>query len=101
MNVIGHAMKDKIDIEGIIKLIQEQEPDRLDIIAALRNCKGGHWSSSGYYHFVDSRNANQTGSQWQHDECIVLEQQNQGDIVIDLLKDGRMGGIEFIDLIEK
>jgi hypothetical protein len=100
-NVSGHAMKDRIDIEEIIKLVQGQEPARQDIIAALRNCKGGHWYSSGYYNFVDSRNANQTGSEWQHDECIVLEQQNQGDIVIDLLKDGRIGGIEFIDLIDK
>jgi hypothetical protein len=94
-------MTDKIDIEKIMKLVQEQEPDRQDILAALRNCKGGHWSSSGYYRFVDASNANQTGSEWQHDECIVLEQQNQGDIVIDLLKDGRIGGIEFIDLIDK
>ncbi len=94
-------MTDEINIEKIIKLVQEQEPDRQDVISALRNCKGGHWSSKGYYCFVDSRNPNQPGSEWQHDECIVLEQQNQGDIVIDLLKDGRVGGIEFIDLIDK
>lgn len=93
-------MTDKIDIEKIIRLVREQEPGREDIIIALQNCKGGHWSSNGYYQFVNSRNPNQLGFVW-HDECIVIEQVNQCDIVIDLLKDGRIGGIEFIDLIDK
>ena len=96
-----HAMTDKIDIEKIIRLVREQEPDREDIITALQNCKGGHWSSKAYYHFVDSRNPNQPGSEWQHEECIVIEHENEGDIVIDLLKDGRIGVIEFIDFIDK
>ncbi len=88
---LGYAMTDKIDIEKIIRLVREQEPDRDDIVTALQNCKSGDWLSKGYYQFVDSRNPNHPGSEWQ------LE--NEGDIVIDLLKDGRIGGIEFIDLI--
>ncbi len=101
-NVSGHVMTDKIDIEQIIKLVQEQEPDRTDLISALRNCKGGQWTSNGYYSFIVSDNKpNQPGSNWQHDESIVIEQEEKGDIVIDVLKDGRIGGIEFIDLIDK
>lgn len=94
-------MKDTINIEEIIKLVEEQEPDRQDVIRALQNCKNGFWSSNGYYQFVDSRNSNQTGSDWQHDESIVIEQKDRGDIVIDFLKNGKIGGIEFIDLIDK
>ena len=94
-------MTNIIDIENIIKLVKEQEPERQDLIFALHNCKGGHWSSNGYYQFVDPSNANQPRSTWQHNECIVLEQSDKGDIVIDLLMDGRIGGIEFIDLIDK
>ena len=95
-------MRDNIDIENIIKLVKEQEPDRQDIVLALLNCKDGHWSSNGYYCFVVSDNKpNQPGSNWQHDECVVIEQKEKGEIVIDLLKDGRIGGIEFIDLIDK
>jgi hypothetical protein len=92
---------DKIDIEKLMRLVREQKPDRDDIVTALRNCKGGHWSSNGYYQYVSSHNPNQPGSEWQHDEYIVIEQDNEGDIVIDLLKDGRVGGIEFIDQIDK
>ena len=90
-------MTDKIDIEKIIRLVREQKPERDDIISALENCRGGHWTSKGYYHFVDSRNPNQPGSEWQHSECIMVKQENEEDIVIDILKDGRVGGIEFID----
>ena len=94
-------MNDKIDLEKIIRLVREQEPEREDIITALQNCKGGYWGSKAYYNFVDSKNPNKPGSAWQHDECIVIEQENAGDLVIDILKDGRIGGIEFIDLIDK
>ena len=94
-------MNELIDIEYLIRLVRQQEAERQDIVSALQNCKGGHWSEKGYYSFVDSKNPNLTNSDWQHEECIVLEQHEKGDIVIDLLKDGRIGGIEFIDLIDK
>lgn len=90
-----------INIEEIIELVKQQEPDRQDVVQALQNCSGGQWTSNGYYRFVDSKNANEPNAEWQHDECIVLEQETKGDIVIDLLKSGRIGGIEFIDLIDK
>lgn len=94
-------MNEHIDIEYLIKLVKEQEPERQDLVSALLNCNGGHWSENGYYRFVDSKNPNQPNSDWQHEECIVLEQNEKGNIVIDLLKNGRIGGIEFIDLIDK
>jgi len=94
-------MTNTIDIKAIIKLVEEQEPDRQDVINALQNCTDGQWTSNGYFQFVSSKNANQTNAEWQHDECLVIEQKEKGDIVIDLLKDGRIGGNEFIDLIVK
>ena len=96
-----HTMSDFINIGEIIELVRQQEPDRQDVIIALQNCKGGHWTSNGYYQFIESKNANQIDSKWQLDESIVLEQDDKGDIVLDLLKDGQIGGIEFIDLIDK
>lgn len=94
-------MNDSINIEAIIKLVREQVPEQPEIIAALKRCSGGKWTSSGYYQFIDSKNANQPGAAWQIAESIVLEQENKGDIVLDVLKDGQIGGIEFIDLIEQ
>lgn len=94
-------MNDPINIKEIIELVKQQEPDRQDIIEAIQNASGGQWTSNGYYRFVDSKNANQPGAVWQFDENIALEQENRGDIILDILKDGRIGGIEFIDLIDK
>lgn len=94
-------MNNLINIELIIELTRHQEPNRPELVTALQNCKDGQWTSNGYYRFVDSKNANEIGAEWQIDESIVLEQEVNGDIVLDLLKDGRIGGIEFIDLIDK
>jgi hypothetical protein len=92
-------MRPQPDIQELIALCKQQYPDRPDVVNSLENCTTGYWSDQAYYRFVDSKNANQPGAIWQHHECIVLEQENDADIVLDLLKDGRIGGIEFIGLI--
>jgi len=84
-------------MQAIIALVREQYPERKDLIVALQNATGGLWTDKAYFQFIDSTNANQPGESWQHDDCIVVEKAN---IVIDLLKDGRIGGIEFLSLIE-
>ena len=90
-------MNKVIDINYLVGLVQEQEPSRSDLIDALNNCKDGFWENDKYYRYVVSTNANQPGAEWQHSEGIVLEQDSKGDIVIDYLMDGRIGGIEFLD----
>jgi hypothetical protein len=94
-------MEPTVDLNEIIRLVKRQQPDRDDIVSHLQKYPQGQWTRPGYYQFVDSTNANMPGAVWQHDECIVLEQENEGDIVLDVLRDGRVGGIEFIDLIER
>jgi hypothetical protein len=42
---------------------------------------------------------NKKGAEWQFDENIVLEHDKLGTIVIDFLKDKRIGGIEFVKFI--
>jgi hypothetical protein len=48
---------------------------------------------------VNSEKPNQKGSEWQFDENIILEHETEGTIVLDVLKDGRIGGIEFVSQI--
>lgn len=93
-------MKEKLfDIEWIIDLIKEQEPDRLDLITQLRKSDRKKWIRQPYVRFVSGERPNQPGSEWQIDENIILEHKTEGTIVLDILKDGRIGGIEFIDQI--
>lgn len=92
--------KPEFHINQIIDLVRAQEPSRLDIIAALEKVERKSWIRQAYIHFVSAERANKPGSEWQFDENLVLEHDTEGTIVLDLLKDGRIGGIEFLSQIK-
>lgn len=87
------------DIEWIIEMIKEQEPDRVDLIDQLKKSERKKWIRQPYISFVSGERPNQLGSEWQIEKNIVLENEKEGTIVLDILKDGRIGGIEFINQI--
>ena len=89
----------KFKIELIIDLVKEQEPKRTDLIEQLENSEIKEWFRQAYVHFVSGFRPNQPGSEWQFEECIELEHPTEGTIVLDILKDGRIGGIEFLNYI--
>ena len=47
--------------------------------------------------FVAPIRPNQIESKWQHDRCVVLEDELEGTIVIDVLKENEIDGIEFFN----
>ena len=94
-------MNEYININEIIELVEQQEPLRPDVIKALTECKGGRWRGNAYFQFVDSMNANQNGADWQFEENIIIEHPKKGTIIIDFLKDKKIGGFEFYELIGK
>jgi hypothetical protein len=85
--------------QWIIDLVKEKEPDRTDVISALSKCTSGKWESVGYIHFVNPENANEPGADWQFHESIVVEHYTEGTIVIDVLRSGKIGGLEFVKYI--
>lgn len=87
-------------IDEIIKLVKEQEPERTDIVQALKKCSYGKWASSGYYEFYLPGRKNKTPVM-KFKENIIIEHDRLGFIVLDVYQDGRIGGIEFIDLIKE
>jgi uncharacterized protein YuzE len=100
-----HCMETQSQVDfkpqWIIELVRQQEPSRLDVIEALSKCTNGRWESKAYVYFVDATNANQPGAEWQFDENIVIEHDTEGTIVIDFLKSGKIGGIEFVKYIQQ
>ncbi|WP_276371467.1 hypothetical protein [Chryseolinea sp. H1M3-3] len=94
-------MEGYFDIEWIVELIKEQVPDRLYLIEQLRKSGIKGWIRQPYVRFVSAENANQPGSIWQFYENVVLEHKTEGTIVLDILKDGRIGGIEFVSQIRQ
>ena len=86
-------------IEWIIDLIREEKPDRIDLIEALEKVNPTQWERQPYIYFVSGSRPNDPGSEWQFLESVVLEHPSEGTIVLDILRDGRIGGIEFLNQI--
>ena len=49
-----------------------------------------------YIYFVDPKKPNRPGSEWQFKENVILKSPSEGELVLDVLKDGRIGGVEFL-----
>jgi hypothetical protein len=75
-----------INIEAIVKLIEDQETDRLDLIKQLRKADLKNRIRQGYIRFEYSDRTIKPDSEWQIEESIVLEHATEGTIVIDILK---------------
>jgi hypothetical protein len=86
------------DPTWLIQLARVDVPDRPEIITALEHCTQPIATRQGYVQFVSAERPNQPGSAWQFRENIALEAP-EGTVVLDVLKDGRIGGVEFVWLI--
>ena len=85
--------------EWLAELAEEQYPEYEWLPDALRKCVKHSVESEAYYHFVSPKNANKPGAEWQFEDNIVLEHSVEGDVVLDILKGNRVGGVEFINKI--
>lgn len=77
----------------------EQEPDRTDLIEHLEKSPRRKWIRQPYISLVSAEEPNKPGSEWQIADSLVLEHEKEGTIVLNILKDGRIGGIEFVSQI--
>ena len=86
----------KYDPTWLVALAEEQYPKDLKLHNSIKKCtliKGNY--------FVNPTNANQTGSEWQFETSITLIHPEMDDIILDILKDGRIGSIEYLGLMMK
>lgn len=63
---------------------------------ALSKCTSALVGSK-YIRFVNSSRPNKKGSEWQFQENIWLENTIEGDVVLDILQENRVGGVELYD----
>jgi len=92
-------MNKKVNIQEVIDLIKINIPEKSSLKNSLETAKYGNWESEAYYRFVDSKNANKPGAEWQFKENIVFDHPQLGTIVLDILQDDRLGGIEFVKFV--
>jgi hypothetical protein len=85
--------------EWLAQLAETQLPEERWLPEAIRKCTKYYKGSDAYYYFVSPKNPNMPGSEWQHDRSIIIKDEYKGIIVLDILKDNRVGGVEFLDKI--
>jgi uncharacterized protein YuzE len=84
--------------EWLIELLKEQASTvSLD---QLKKMKTERWFKKRYIRFVNSVNANQKDAKWQFAKNIILEHKIEGTIIVDILKDGRIGGFELYNELD-
>jgi hypothetical protein len=71
-------------------------PERPELQEALSRCIRARWESDSFLYFEDASRPNEPGSTWQFEENVILEATSEGDLVLDLLKGNRVGGVEFL-----
>jgi hypothetical protein len=85
--------------EMLVSVARVQAPEFPWLSHALENCGAGEWESSAYVRYVSSRSGNVPGAEWQFKTNIVLEHPDFGTVVVDVLTENRLGGLEFLSRI--
>ena len=85
------------DPAWLVEAARKQVSEEPWLPEALARCTRCSWESPAYVHFVDPSSPNEEGAQWQCDVNIIIEHESEGVLVLDILKDRRVGGLEFLD----
>lgn len=86
--------------DHLIRLVYAQYPHRTDVLRALQLCSGGYWEGKEYIYFISSHNTEHRDNEMRIVESLVLEDQQEGRIVVDVVADGRIAGIAFSSRVE-
>lgn len=84
------------DPRWLVRLTEEQQGVEPWLAVALAECTRARVKSKAMIHFVDRR-----GPTWDFEANIVLESESHGDLVLDVLKGHRIGGVEFLSRGER
>ncbi len=87
---------EKYDPTWLVDHAKEQHPDKPWLAKALSKCARCSIESKAYIHFVDPKNANSPGAEWQFEKNIFLNSPREGELVLDILEGYRVGGVEFL-----
>lgn len=79
------------DIALLIDLVQQQAPEYSGVVDQLATVSGKLWLRKAYITLDTSSD--------KINETLVLDHPSEGTIVIDLLADGKIKGIELLSLI--
>lgn len=97
LSVFAGSVWEPYDPSWLVAHARRQFPDEPALAEALAACTSARGVGSHTIHFVDDARPNQPGSAWQFDRNVTIEGTEYGDVIVDVLKDGRIGAIELLD----
>lgn len=84
------------DPAWLVELAREQCPGEPALAEALARCTRARREGRAYLHFVEASGVGRPGAEWQVERNVMLESRREGAVVLDVLRDGRVGGVEFL-----
>lgn len=84
------------DPTWLVELVRAQCPKMPRLADSLAKTTEYFPRSVAYWYFVNPANANKPGAEWQFFGNVHLNGGERGPLVLDVLKDGRVGGVEFL-----
>ena len=83
--------------DWLVALAKLQHADKPWLADAFARCRTVVKRTKFIIHFVDANDANKPGAEWQFDTNVWLNDPVEGNLVVDVLKGGRVGAVEFYD----
>lgn len=80
-------------INNLIEYAETQYPDRMWIVESLKQSSIFKKESEAYYYCIPKDN-------WDFKHNIVLDDTVYGDVVLDIMKDNTIGGVELVSRIQ-
>ena len=87
------------DSSWLIALAKQQMPNEEWLVEALGQCTQVAEDSSGTYAYFFPREQAKGNSEWDFSKNISLRDPEFGELVLDVLNNGKIGGIEFLDKV--
>lgn len=79
------------DPTWLVELARANEPGEPWLAETLARCSRGAWECDAYLYFIDPKDRAASFR-----ENIVLESPTEGDLVLDVLTDRSVAGVEFL-----
>jgi hypothetical protein len=83
--------------EHVIRLVYAQYPHRTDVLRALQLCSTGYWETEKYICFIHAKQNTESKIV----ESLVVDDEQQGRIVVDVVADGRIARIAYASAADR
>ncbi len=88
------------DPEWLVRLVRAQCPHEAAVDAALQQCTRAHVVSARRTRFVSGFHPKRANSPWEFERHLRLDCPEHGALLLDILRNGQVGGVEYLDRYE-